>query len=78
MVLETSDYVTIAVGLMTVAGTLVGGVWLAKRSAVFEASNKFKSILIRDMPNFESDETTFSTCILSHYPQHNAEHAFCR
>jgi hypothetical protein len=69
--------VTITVALLTVAGTIGGGVWLAKRqrekSALFNASNKFKSLLIRDLPNFESSETTFSACILSHYPEHNAE-----
>ena len=77
MPLSTSDYVTISAAILGAALTIFGSIWLAKRqrklNAIFHAVNKFKSLLINDIPHYESEETTFSACILDLYPNHKAE-----
>jgi tryptophan synthase alpha subunit len=65
---------TTAVGAVM---SLIGAIWVGnhqrKKKAIFEASSKFKSVLSADLPVYESEETTFSACILELYPKHKAE-----
>jgi len=75
--LSTSNYVTIGA---TIAGAVIavfGTVWVSNnqrsKNVIYEAKNKFKSLLTEDLPTYESEETTFSACILQLYPKHKSE-----
>lgn len=48
----------------------VGYKWWKQKQYRSEA-DKFKELLVSDLPNFETTETTLSALVLSHYPEHN-------
>lgn len=60
--------------LVVIGGAFIGGWvtykwWETKRYR--SAADKFKEILVSDLPNFESAETNLSAIVLSQYPKHN-------